>query len=230
MDYPNNFNVPSFSAGKTIALSRSVSIWISIVFFLIVAACGFILLGIYYKTNYPFLISVDPITDEWNIVAYPNESSKPKKQYEIIQEKLINDFVVNWFTISGDKQINQSRWTECSVEECDDPEQFNPENTNCALACRCDADVFKSFHDNVLPLYNAMIDQASETWRVVGKQILPIKVSENTSKWQVYAKISSATMGYFDVLAFIDIERDTDFYPANLGYYVKQFNSYRITQ
>lgn len=230
MDYPNNFNVPSFPAGKTVALSRSVSIWISITFFLIVAACCFILLGIHFKTNYPFLISIDPITDEWNIIAYPNESKQPIEQYKIIQEQLADDFVLNWFTISNDKQINESRWESCSIEECSLPEQFNSQNTNCALACRCSAEVFKEFTTKVLPTYKEITAQSPEVWQVK-KQFTPIIVSENSGKWQVYATVISTTRKQkFDVLGFIDIARDVDSYPATFGYYVKQFNSYRITK
>ena len=88
MDYPNGFNIKSFPAGKTIAFSRSVSIWISIAFFLIVALCGFLLLGIHFKQNYPFLISIDPFTDDWVVVAYPEES-QTVSQYKYIQEKFI---------------------------------------------------------------------------------------------------------------------------------------------
>ena len=76
MEYPNNFDVPSFPAGKTVAFSRSMAIWISIVFFLIVVACGFVLFGIHQKKNYPFLISIDPFTDEWSVVAYPQEKKE----------------------------------------------------------------------------------------------------------------------------------------------------------
>ena len=71
MDYPNDFNVRSFPAGKTIAFSRIVSIWILIVFFLIITMCSVLLLGVYFKKNYPFLISVDPFTEEWNTMFLP---------------------------------------------------------------------------------------------------------------------------------------------------------------
>ena len=232
MDYPNGFNIPTFPAGKTLALSRSFSIWIAIIFFMIVAFCGFIVLGIRFKTNYPFLISVDPITDEWSVVAYPDEFKKPMQQYQIIQEKLVNDFVTDWFTISNNANINESRWSKCSVDECDLPEQYDPTNTECAISCKCSADVFKEFH-MVSQQYKEI--ENTDTWRVLGMQILPITVSENASSWQVYAIIqtSNASMmkRVFNVLVFMDIARNTDgSYPATFGYYVKQFNSYRITQ
>lgn len=235
MDYPNNFNIPAFPAGKTIALTRSVSVWILIVFFLIVAACCFILLGNRFKTNYPFLISVDPITDEWTVVAYPNEEQKTLQQYEIFQEKLINDFVVNWFTVSNNQTINDARWTECSIDECkcsdkdcENPEFFDSENLTCALACRCNSDVFKDFQEKVLPTYK----ESNETWNVIGKQILPIfDVSENGGKWQVYITVQNPeSKRYFNVLGFVDVDRDVDSYSATFGYYIKQFNAYRVTK
>lgn len=230
MDYPNNFNIPAFPAGKTVALTRSVSVWISIVFFLIVAACGFILLERRFATNYPFLISIDPITTEWTVVAYPNELQKPIQRYQVIQEKLVIDFVSNWFTVSKDKQINESRWTECSIEECDNAKQFNPANNQCALSCRCSADVFQEFSNNVLPEYIATNERGDNTWHVQ-QQPLPIAVSENDGKWQVYATITSPERRQqFAVLVFIDVARDINLYPATFGYYIKQFNSYRITQ
>ena len=235
MDYPNNFNVPSFPAGKTIALARSVSVWLSIVFFLIVAVCGFIVLGGYYKTNYPFLVSIDSITDDWTTVAYPKEQdSDSYQQYEFIQEKLINDFVLNWFTISSDNQINSDRWAECSSDECSEPQQFNPENILCVLSCKSDSLVFHEFKTKVFPQYEALIRQQSETWRVIGKQFLPIIVSEDGGQWQVYTTIKTSSPSglgrQFDTLTFIEIARDTKSYPATFGYYIKQFNSYRITQ
>ena len=230
MEYPNNFNIPAFSAGKTIAFARSISIWISIVFFLIVAACGFILLGMHLKSNYPFLISVDPWTDEWAIVTYPDEASKPIPQYQIIQEKLVNDFVTDWFTISNNQQINDARWAECSPTECKEPGRFSPTNTECAIYCKSADTVFKVFNKTVLPEYKAMIDLASEKWSVGPKLITQVASSEQSSKWQVYATINSSVMGQFNILAFISIERDINAYPVTLGYYVNQFNAYRIEQ
>jgi len=76
LDYPNEFNIPVFPSWKSLALSRSVAIWISIVFFLIVCSCGFILLGLHLKSNYPFLISIDLFTNEWSVITHPGTNSK----------------------------------------------------------------------------------------------------------------------------------------------------------
>ena len=144
MDYPNDFNVKSFPAGKTIAFSRVVSIWILIIFFLIITLCSVLLLGVRFKKNYPFLISIDPFTEEWNVVTYPGKNRKESvPQYQIIQEKLVHDFVTNWFTISNDNLLNEERWEKCSLGDCTKTEQFNPDNVKCAISCKSDSAVFK---------------------------------------------------------------------------------------
>lgn len=227
MDYPNNFDIPSFSAGRTVAFSRSVSIWISIVFFLIIAACGFVLLGIHFKQNYPFLISIDPFTDDWSVVTYPNEK-KAVSQYQLIQEKLVNDYIKNWFTISGNNEINESRWQECSVDECQNPEQFNPYNFECALSCKSSSKLFDDFSRDVLPEYRARVSQGNEKWTVVSKLFTNEKITINSGHWQFVVEIASNINGPFKVLGFIQIERDISMYPATFGYYVQDFNAYRI--
>lgn len=232
MNYPNDFNVPAFPAGKTIALARSVSVWISIVFFLIVTMCGFLLLNVHLRKNFPFLISVNPLTEDWTVIAYPGEKEKSIPQYQYIQEKLVHDFVKDWFTISGNMETNERIWKKCSNDECRASIQFNPNNKICALSCKSDATVFDDFIKNVLPNYRARVDQAKEKWNLQQKGILinQIMVSEKGSKWQVYAVVNSSVMGNFDVLIFVDVERNIDLYPSTFGYYINQFNSYRITQ
>ena len=229
MDYPNNFDVPSFSAGKTVAFSRGISVWISIVFFLIIAACGFILLGLHLKKNYPFLISVDPYTDEWTVVAYPREQKETVQQYQVIQEIFVKEYVKNWFTISGNNEINEMRWNMCNIEKCSEAIQFKPNNINCAIACKSSKKLVEYFEDNILPEYQARVEKGHETWTVDGMLITPQnKLNEKSGTWQVIANITSSISGPFTVLSFIEIKRDTDAYPATFGYYVQDFNSYRI--
>lgn len=232
MDYPNDFNVPAFPAGKSVALARSVSVWISIVFFFIVVMCGFLLLNIHLRKNFPFLISINQITEDWTVVAYPGERTKPVPQYQYIQEKLVHDFVKDWFTISEDMGTNERLWKKCSVNECKNPEQFNPNNKICAISCKSDASVFADFETKVLPNYQARIDQAHEKWSVSPKGLLINQnlISENSSRWQVNVIVNSSIMGNFNVFIFIDVERDVDSYPATFGYYIKQFNAYRIAK
>ena len=91
-------------------------------------------------------------------------------------------------------------------------------------------DLFTQFSTKVLPEYTARINQASETWVVEKKDIMPYYVTENGSKWQVYTQIRSNINGVFNVLAFVDIRRTDDLHPVTMGYYVDDFNSYRVNQ
>ena len=189
------------------------------------------LLGIKYKTNYPFLISIDPITYDWSVIAYPNQNIKTAiNQYQIVQERLVKNYVTNWFTISDNRKTNEDRWLECSVDDCKAPEQFEPGNIKCSLFCSSDEKLYEQFAVKVLPEYHERIKQANEKWTVGDMQILPTSVSENSSKWQVIATINSNITSQFVVLVFVNINRDPGLYPANLGYYVQDFNAYRINR
>ena len=228
MDYPNDFNIKSFPAGKTIALSRSVSIWISIVFFLIIAMCGFILMVRHYRVNYPFLISVDPFTEEWSVVTYPGKDENEKlHQYQIVQEKLVRDFVTNWFSISTDPTINEKRWRDCDVADCDTPEQFSPDNIDCAISCKSNESVFSEFANNVFPDYQNYATSGGK-WTVGPMLITPFTVNQISGTWQVVVSVQPSMAQSFDALAFITIEQDKNKYPATLGYHITNFNSYRI--
>ena len=67
------------------------------------------LYGTRLKQNYPFLIAVNPITNEWNVVTYPGKNTKEViYEYQIIQEKLVSNYITNWFTISKDNVSNLS--------------------------------------------------------------------------------------------------------------------------
>ena len=56
----------------------------------------------------PIVRAVGGLDD--TVVAYPNKNAvNTVNQTQIIQEKLVNDFVTNWFTISKNKKINESK-------------------------------------------------------------------------------------------------------------------------
>ena len=231
MDYPNDFDTPAFPAGKALAFSRTVAIWISIVFFLIIALCAFVVYTTRLKQNYPFLIAVNPITNEWDVVTYPGKNTKEIiYEHQIIQEKLVNNYVKNWFTISGNQSENEEKWKECTIADCDEPEQFSPNNTKCFMFCYSSEDLFTQFQKKILPEYRARVSQGTETWTVTDMRITPSEnISESGSFWQVYFFVNSSVSGPIDVVAFVDIARNEDLYPATLGYYVKDFNAYKMS-
>ncbi len=229
MNYPNDFDTPTFPAGKTIAFSRSVSIWIAIVFFCIVVACGLVLLLNSSKRNYPFLISSDSLTSDWTVIAYPEKNLKISHD-RIIQESLVRNYVIHWFSIDKNNDINESRWQQCESFDCGSADQYNPNNYNCALFCMSAPELFQQFYDDIVPEYQNRVAQASETITVKSQLITPPTDKTNTTGlWQSYVVLESSVNQKFDVLAFIELGQDkTGKYPATLGYYVKDFNAYRM--
>ncbi|MBQ6109806.1 MAG: hypothetical protein IJL05_00280 [Alphaproteobacteria bacterium] len=229
MNYPNDFDTSTFPAGKTIAFSRSVSIWIAVVFFCIIVACGLVLLLNNSKRNYPFLISSDSLTSDWTVVAYPEKNLKISHD-RIIQESLVRNYVIHWFSINKNNSINESRWRNCESFDCESTDQYNPHNYNCALFCVSSQELFQQFYNNVMPEYRDRIDQASETIMVKSQLITPpTNKNSKAGLWQSYVELESSVNKKFDVLAFIELGHDDKGrYPATLGYYVKDFNAYRM--
>ena len=222
MDYPNGFDIGTFRAGKSLALSRIISIWTAIVFFLIIIVCGFILFCRFFSKNYPVLISINPNTNEWKVIAYPGKESDEVPRYQVIQEKLVHDYVNNWFTISGIPEIDEARWKNCDIEkDCGQP----------AIACESSKNLYQEFFDNVLPTYRIKLADSGETWRPNRPQVIPSKdPSEDGSFWRGNVQIKTSSGESFKVLFFMSIAHNPTLYPATFGYYVNEFYAYRISR
>lgn len=199
-------------------------------------ACGLLILLNNSRRNYPFLISSDPITSEWTVIAYPEKTIKFTKD-EIIQEKLVRNYVDYWFTITKNDKRNESLWQKCNPDDCKAPNQYEPQNYKCALYCASSDKLFEQFTDKILPEYRGRVDQASEVISVKSQLITmpPVLYSNQdmckrgkTNLLQSYITLESSVNGLFNVLAFVEIGCEQGMHPATLGYYVKDFNSYRM--
>ena len=181
------------------------------------------------KNNYPFLISADPMTADWSVVAYP-EKEREISLKEITQENLVRKYVEHWFSIHKNNFINESLWGECSDTDCEMPEQHDPTNKKCALFCSSVPELFKQFTNKIVPEYRARMEQKSETMKVVSQIITPPATEKNAPNvWQSFATIDSSLNGRFNVLVFLELGLEDGKHPATLGYYVKDFNSYRMS-
>lgn len=232
MNYPNDFDTPAFPAGKTVAYTRDVSVRIAVIFVLVICTCGLLTLLMRAMNNYPFLISTDPITSDWNVVAYPGNKLEFTSDYAI-QENLVNHYVSYWFDIHKNNFINEYVWKKCSESDCLRPEQYYLLNANCALYCTSGETLFKRFQENIVPEYMARIELKSETTKFYPLVITPPLDDEKTQRiWKVYGILESSVNGTFDVTAFIELGREKNIvkYPATMGYYVADFNSYRTSE
>ncbi len=188
------------------------------------------LLLIKSKNNFPLLISADPLTSDWSIAAYPEDTSKITTN-QIIQENLVRKYVEYWFSINEDNSVNESLWKTCNNRDCNSLERYDPMDTQCALYCSSSSELFQQFTEKIIPEYRDRIEQEFETMHVVAQLITPPAQAESASNiWQSFATIMSAQHGIVEVLVFLELGQDKKGkYPANSGYYVQDFNAYRMS-
>lgn len=230
MDYPNGYNVPAFPAGKRLAISRFMGIGILfLVLALFFLAC-LLIWSVKSKKVDPFLISTNPITGEWNIVGH-SHGEKEYSSYYALQNALINKFVQDWFFISDNQQENEELWKACDrVEDCANENYSMYTSKYCNIYCSCGENLFSSFTEYVLPVYQDMFKQGDAlSLDSSSLKISPYgKVSQNGGAWLVQGKVVSDIEGEMNIIAFVKVARNVKFYPRTLGFYIADFNSYRL--
>ena len=230
MKYPDDFNTPAFPEGKHVAVSRFMGTLVMVLFFIIVCLCGMILWVKKTQDVSPFLISINSYGGRWTMIAH-NDHKTQIPAYYVLQESLLNKFAKNWFTVSDNVLDNQARWAACehSSEECRDNGGDNVDT--CAISCACDALVFENFEKVVLPTYSEIVAEEPITWSVESVSIKPLdsmdSITHDGGMWQLIITVRAGIetirfMGYASV-GFDSIE-----YPKTMGYYIQDFNTYRM--
>lgn len=229
--YPDEFNTPTFPAGPRIALSRTLSIAIMIVFLLIVVACGLLLWSRNSVRVHPFLVSVNDITGQWEIVGHQHGISREMTSDRLLQESVIGKFMRNWFWIAENQDINTARWNKCErATDCSPENKSGVETGACGIYCITGDDIFSRFTSDVKPEYQSRILNG-ETWRIdmSSIQMNPIgEVTPNGGAWQISATILSNKNAPIKILAYATVASNADSYPQTLGYYVADFNAYKM--
>lgn len=231
MRYPDEFNTSTFPAGPRIASTRMLSIFIMVVFFLIICSCG-LLLWVQRSTQvHPFLVSINSITGQWEIVGHQHGRVRELSTDQTLQESLVGKFVRNWFWIAENQDVNTARWDRCDrADDCAPENKSGVETGACGIYCLTGDEMFSHFLTDVKPGYQSRVLDG-ETWRVdmSSIQILPVgDVVPAGGTWQIRAKIISNKTAPITVLAYATIGRDMDAYPQTLGYYVAGFNAYKM--
>ncbi len=242
MDYPAGFNVPAFPAGSRIVTARVMGIGVLLVMLLIIFMCGMILWATTARTVDPFLISVDPITGNWEIVEIVGHSHGQNDMTinNVAQMSTVNKFVQDWFYISPDTYSNDARWTPCTDAECNDSNNVLYGGKECVLYCLSGENLFKNFSDNIVPDYRERATHG-QYWFIKPEtiRITPAgEIKQDGGIWRVTATVMS-NVGDFRILGYANVARraPTDnatdgAYPMNyvqtMGFYVTKFNSYRI--
>lgn len=229
LDYPNNFDTPAFPAGKRIAVSRAASILVSLLFFLIICVCGLLIWTTRSATVEPFIISVDNVTGTWTTV----ERAHGRVKYTVartMQESLVANFTRDWFTV-GDDAENQALWKTCDREQdCASDNATAYTDKTYAICCATSDEVFNKFIYKVVPTWQ---DIAAASGRLVldtsSLRIEPVGgVGDGGGMWRLRATISGNVTPSMQIIAFMRVGRDTKSYPRTLGYYITDFNAYRL--
>ncbi|MBO7066869.1 MAG: hypothetical protein J6W40_04585 [Alphaproteobacteria bacterium] len=231
MNYPDDFSTRTFPAGKSIALSRAMGIGIMSAFFIIVCLCGLILWTINSARVEPYVLVNGGLNDQWRVVmAGTGRPSAKMTSEEVLQQSLLWKFTQNWFNISPEAAVNQAIWNgTCEEEYCASEER---DSHDCAIFCATNNDLFKRFTFTVLPTYRKY-EEANTTWMLVPEsmRIDPIGyVSPSGGTWQIRATVLINSTSAMDIVAFARVAHSDNAYPDTMGYYVVDFNSYRISQ
>lgn len=230
MDYPGGFEVPAFPAGKRIVVSRFVSVAIMVVFLLIIFVCGMILWTQRSVTVHPFLVSVNNLTGQWEIVGHQHDEIKEISATRTLQESVIAKFMRNWFLVTTE-EVNTALWQSCDrATECNPKNKTGVDTGKCAIYCIAGDEIFNRFIQDVVPNYQISVTAGEMLGlRMNSLQIIPIgAIGEKGGMWQIRAVVESSIAQPINILAYAQIGRNPDLYPQTLGYYVADFNAYKM--
>ena len=230
-EYPGNFYTPAFPAGRRIAVSRAMGIGILSAFFVIICLCGLLLWGVRSMRLDPFLISIANVTGTWSVIGRSTWRGRAVPVTETMQEAVAGNFFQNWFYISDFVADNNSVWSSCPPEECSGGESMTYGDRRCAISCAASSELYDRFIEDVMEGYHRR-SSAGETWGVMPDtmQIIPVGDidAQKGGVWRVQATVWSNINASFDVVAFVRVARSIGRYPLTMGYYVTDFNAYRM--
>ena len=232
MDYPNYFNTPAFPAGPRIAISRFMAIASCVVFVVIIFVCILLLWAVRSQRVDPFIVSVNSFTGQWAVVGHSHGNGPMEyPAIQSIQQSVIAEFAENWFTISEQTDINEALWKTCNrTDDCGMNNDLAYDDPSCALFCKSGEELFSRFIYDVVPNYQERV-AAGEYWFVdkTQFQIEPAgQISDNGGTWRILATVQSNISGNINIIAFAKVARNIEIYPQTLGYYVADFNAYKI--
>ena len=227
MNYPDDFNVPTFAAGKSVAVSRAMGIGIMSAFLVIIFLCGLLIWTIRSVRVEPYILSTGGINDEWQIITAGNEQPEIEMTAnQVLQESVVWKFVQDWFTISNDDDVNANLWdTSCSRADCDTADASQP----CKIQCATSDNLFIRFQEKVLPTYEK-IANSGEQWApdVDSIRISPVgSIIDAGGTWRVQMVVNTGNEN-MDIMAYAKVAQNKKSYPKTMGYYIADFNAYRM--
>ena len=218
-NYPDDFDISAYPAGKSVAVSRYMATAVMIVFLLVMFLCGVIVYINHSQQIHPFLVSTDFITGRWTVADHDHGEKKVAAE-RAIKEYIIGNFAKNWFTISADKSENDRRWASCS--EKPDLCIGVDVDSDCAIFCNSNHKLFTKFKSDVFPLYMENVQNGIQ-WRLNDISTKPMDTTDTT--WILNATVVPSVGAEFKIISYITMEYDDS---APMGYVINDFNAYRL--
>lgn len=230
MNYPDDYNIPTFAAGKSVATSRAMGIGIMSSFLLIIFLCVLLVWTVRSVHVEPYILATGGINDQWQVIK-PG-GGRPEIEMtgnQIIQQSLVWKFAQQWFSVLPDNSENENAWqTKCARADCDGYDASN----KCAIFCATADSLFIRFKSDVLPTYEKLA-ATGEYWSPIVNsiRITPIgTINDLGGTWRVIMSVAIGGNDTMNVLAYARVARDPKIYinPKTLGYYIADFNAYRM--
>ena len=176
----------------------------------------------------PHILITDTVNEQWQIVKNDTIRNEIKRDTnQLIQESVIWNFVQQWFSISGDHGENAALWNmSCNRnKDCD----TSAASGTCKIFCATNETLFSKFTSQVLPTYE--YNEKNGIYWTPNTENIRIKLidtANTSSTWQVQMTVSTSEHEVMDILAYVTLARNLKTYPRTMGYYITDFNSYRL--
>ena len=212
-------------------ISRAMAIVSCVMFLLVIFMCAMLLWATRSQRIDPFIVTIDGLTGQWQTLDHSHNNGPIEyTALESLQESVLGNFAMAWFTISDNDDENTRTWQTCdrNTDCVNDVRPYG--DLTCALYCITGENLFTEFTYNVIPDYQSRRTMG-ERWVIDRAQILiePAgEIRENGGTWRMTATIQSNINGQMDIVAFAKVARNMERYPQTLGYYVADFNAYKI--
>ena len=229
MNYPDNFETPAFPAGTRIATSRAAAIGIAVVYALIVFVCGVLLWSARSVRISPFLVATNEMPNEWRIVGHDG-GTRRMPAYRTLQEALVAKYIQRRFYISAIGAENENLWTACARETDCTTVGNTSTGGDCSLFCATTSDEFSEFQTAVVPGYMERFEMG-EHWFVNSASIRMAPsgtISASGGMWRAQFTIITNMGAPIQVVAYAKVARNMQEYPRTMGYYIANFNAYRL--
>ena len=191
---------------------------------LILGMCGAVWWISRNRGVHAFLISINPITGQWQILGHDHGMRTITASYSL-QQSVLAHFANAWFTISSDPTKNEQMWAGLSkISDCASDEE---RAGRAGLYCMASSQLYKEFIKNVVPDYQRRVSMG-ETWSLDMDSLYITPAGDGTTNtWRIMATVMSNLSYPIQVMAYATVGHDTTNYPNTMGYYVTNFNAYK---